>query len=111
MRRHSLQESPIRGLTREDVDSLNQVMDDTDFYVKGVVSNALEQTSKSQRSAKNYRRAFANKDNPLKSISSDAINQGGVGNCYFQSVLASVADKRPELILDMIEDQGMVYTK
>lgn len=94
-----------KGLSREDVDTLNQVMDDTDFYVKGVVSHALEQTSASQRSLKTTD-AFANKEDPLKNISSAAINQGGVGNCYFQSVLASVADNRPELIRDMIEDQG-----
>ncbi len=99
------QGKPYKGLTRENVDSLNQVMDDTDFYVKGVVSHALEQTSASQRSLKTTD-AFANKEDLLKSISSAAINQGAVGNCYFQSVLASIADKRPELIRDMIEDQG-----
>ncbi len=96
---------PYEGLTPDDIDNLNRVMGDTNFYVKGVVNNSLKTTAEAQRSIRTTE-AFKDTDDPLNSIWSDSINQGGVGNCYFHSVLASIADKRPELIRDMIEDQG-----
>jgi hypothetical protein len=47
---------------------------------------------------------FATKDNPLASITPDAIDQGTIGNCYFLAAVASVAKTNPESIRDMIKD-------
>lgn len=93
------------GLTRDDVENLNKVMGDTGFSARLHAQIAIEETGKAQRGIKTTE-AFADKDDPLKSISSDAINQGRVGNCYFLSTLATLADNRPEAIRDMIEDTG-----
>ena len=94
-----------QGLSQEDVTNLNRVIGDTGFSARLNVERAIENTGRAQRGIKTTE-AFADKDNPLDSISSDAINQGSVGNCYFLSTLAKVADKRPEVIRDMIMDQG-----
>ena len=49
---------------------------------------------------------FADKKEPLHSITPDAIKQGSIGNCYFESSLASVAGAHPQMIKDAIKDNG-----
>jgi hypothetical protein len=49
---------------------------------------------------------YADSKNPLKSISPDAIKQGGVGDCYFLATLASTAAAHPQTIKDAIKDNG-----
>jgi len=41
---------------------------------------------------------------PLKSIKSDAVRQGWLGDCIFESALAAIADSNPQLIQDAIKD-------
>lgn len=93
------------GLTADNIETLNQVMGDTDVSAFGIVKGAIERTAEAQRSVRSTD-AFADRENPINSIKPEAINQGFIGNCYFESVLISIAQKRPELIHDMIEDQG-----
>lgn len=40
----------------------------------------------------------------VKSVRPDAIRQGNVGNCYFESALAAVAAANPQIIKDMIRE-------
>ncbi|HEY9786273.1 MAG TPA: C2 family cysteine protease [Candidatus Obscuribacterales bacterium] len=49
---------------------------------------------------------FANKEDPVKSVTPDAIKQGTIGDCYLESSLAAVANQDPESIVKMIKDNG-----
>lgn len=42
----------------------------------------------------------------VSSIKASAINQSGAGDCYFLSALASLAEKRPYEIMNMVNDNG-----
>jgi Ca2+-binding EF-hand superfamily protein len=42
--------------------------------------------------------------NPLESITPDAIKQGRIGDCYFEASLAAIAKTNPELIKNSIKD-------
>ncbi|MBU6451623.1 MAG: hypothetical protein KGS72_07595 [Cyanobacteria bacterium REEB67] len=64
---------------------------------------SLEQAGKGLKEASS-RELFADRANPLASIKMDDVVQGSVGNCYFESVLASVAGNKPEIIRDSIKD-------
>ena len=46
---------------------------------------------------------YGDAQDPLKSINMDAIRQGDVGNCYFESSLADVARLQPSIIRDSIK--------
>lgn len=93
------------GLTRSDLRALNAVMDDTAMDAVKVMSEAIKRVADAQNDLKSTS-LYANADNPLESIKPSAINQGYVGNCYFESVVAGFAERRPELIRDMIEETG-----
>lgn len=49
---------------------------------------------------------YADKNNPLNSIIPDAIRQGSIGDCYFVSSLAAVAEAHPEMVKNSIKDNG-----
>lgn len=49
---------------------------------------------------------YADKNDPLKSITPDAVRQGKIGNCYFLAPLASLAQSNPSLIKDSIRDNA-----
>jgi hypothetical protein len=49
---------------------------------------------------------FAHPDNPLEDIRPDAVSQGWTRDCLFMSTLASVANSNPQLIRNMIHDNG-----
>jgi hypothetical protein len=49
---------------------------------------------------------YADRENPLASIRPAAIRQGYIGDCYFLSSLAAVAETHPELIKNAIRDNG-----
>jgi Ca2+-binding EF-hand superfamily protein len=50
------------------------------------------------------RELYANKQDHLKSITPESVKQGNIGNCYFESAIASVAATQPELIHEIIKD-------
>lgn len=88
--------------------------EDFDLYYKKVsessqskaiqeVSNGIYFTAKNQIPGKNYS-LYADADNPLKSISIDAVKQQSIGNCYFEASLASLVQARPNDVLKMIKD-------
>lgn len=47
-----------------------------------------------------------NSDNPLKSITPDAVHQGDLGDCYFLAALASKAQEDPQSVKNMIRDNN-----
>ncbi|HEY9867984.1 MAG TPA: C2 family cysteine protease [Candidatus Obscuribacterales bacterium] len=51
------------------------------------------------------RRLYGTSD-PLDSITPSAINQGGIGDCYFLAAVGSLAEMNPQAIKDMIKDNG-----
>lgn len=71
---------------------------DTSFVrsVQGVIDEST--------GPKMCRDLFGDKTDPLKSIRPDAVKQGVLGDCYFLSALASLAQIQPEAINKMIQD-------
>jgi Ca2+-binding EF-hand superfamily protein len=59
-----------------------------------------------QSASQANRNLYADATNPLKSIQLEAIKQGKVGDCVFLSALASLIVVRPQLIVDIIKDNG-----
>jgi hypothetical protein len=54
---------------------------------------------------------FADRNNPLHSITPDGIHQGSSGDCYFLAPLAALAKAHPETIKDAIKDnENGTYT-
>lgn len=72
-------------------------LQDDILYAFGAVSTTMQGASEE---------LFANTDAPLKSITPDAIKQGGIGNCSFLAALTSLAATNPQAIKDMIKDNG-----
>ncbi|MBX9569748.1 MAG: hypothetical protein K2X77_12700 [Candidatus Obscuribacterales bacterium] len=70
-----------------------------------VLSASAWQTARSQR-PEISRDLYGDSKDPLNSIVPDAIKQGTIGNCYFHASLAAVAKSNPQLIKDMIKDNG-----
>lgn len=85
------------GITRKDLDYYG---DDT----MASISNTLWRTNEAQRSG--TRLLYGDLLNPLESIKPDAIKQGMIGDCYFESAVASLAATDPESIQKMIKDNG-----
>lgn len=82
-------------------------MEDLDYYGDNTVAkvtSALFRTWEAQ-SAGN-RELYGGKGNPLDAIKPDAVKQGIIGNCYFESAVASLAATNPQAIADMIKDNG-----
>ena len=59
-----------------------------------------------QSASQANRNLYADANNPLKCIQLEAIKQGKVGDCVFLSALASLIVVRPQLIVDIIKDNG-----
>ncbi len=49
---------------------------------------------------------YADSEHPKLSINQDGVKQGGIGDCYFEAPLASVASTHPELIKGAIKDNN-----
>jgi hypothetical protein len=73
--------------------------------LEGDINYRMHRVNRAQDPA-NKRDLYADKANPLASIKPDAVEQGAIGNCYFVSALASVAQSNPELIRNAIKDNG-----
>lgn len=71
----------------------------------GGINSSLWSTFQSQEQATS-RDLYGDSKDPLKSIVPDAIRQGSIGNCYFHAALGAVAQSNPQLIKDMIKDNG-----
>ncbi|MBX3076678.1 hypothetical protein KF913_22400 [Candidatus Obscuribacterales bacterium] len=82
------------GITQKDMDY---------FGDSGIatVTNALITTYNAQNGS---RELFGGKTNPLDAIKPDAIQQGMIGDCYFESAVAALAATNPEQIKNMITD-------
>jgi hypothetical protein len=95
------------GITRKDFDEhakeVNEESDEAE--VVGRVWGTMYRTSESQRKGINSD-LFANQDDPLKSITPDAVKQGTIGNCYFLASLSALAATNPQQIKDMIRENG-----
>lgn len=69
----------------------------------GNASWLMYRTSQSQ--AKEIsRQLYADECDPVASVTPDAIKQGTIGDCYFESALATLAKQDPEQIIKMIKD-------
>lgn len=82
-------------------------LDDLDYYGDRTVSkvgSSLQRTHDGQQNGN--RQLFADSANPLASIKPESIKQGMIGNCYLEAAVASIAATQPELIRDMISENG-----
>lgn len=94
------------GITRKDItDNAKGSRETDEAKLVREVNHDLESTAEGQHGTV-VRDLYADKDNPVNSITPEAIKQGQVGDCFFEASLASVAQKHPELIQKMIKDNG-----
>lgn len=94
------------GVSRSDLTTHVQNLDEGDHSrLLDSIGSRLNRTSNSQ-SLRNSTELFGEFENTLESISSEAIAQGSVGNCFFLASLTAVAENAPHLIPDMIEENG-----
>lgn len=93
------------GIADEQLEQFNRVIGVANINAPRIADHAIKRTAEVQRNSVSTE-VFADKNNPLESISADAIHQGALGNCYLQAALAGVATQKPELIRDMIQDVG-----
>ncbi|MBX9686987.1 MAG: hypothetical protein K2X27_09810 [Candidatus Obscuribacterales bacterium] len=95
------------GISKGDLDSyVKEVFTPSDeaqlvWGVQGTLDKAQKEAERASS-----RDLFSNSDEPLKDIVPEAVMQGGIGDCYFNSALASLAATNPEAIKDMIHDNG-----
>lgn len=94
------------GITAKDIKQNAVDVRGTDEakLVRGVERD-MDRVAENQEGRVN-RDLYSDKDNPVNSITPDAVRQGKVGDCYFEGSLAAVAQKHPELIQKMIKDNG-----
>ncbi len=92
------------GITRKDItDHAKEVRATEENVLVREVKYDLNRTAENQDGSV-VRDLYADKDNPINSITPDAVRQGQVGDCFFEASLASVAQKHPEMIQKMIKD-------
>lgn len=102
------------GVTSKDIDAFNEIANRSDRTeaekdLIGGIDGAFWQSGQKLKDANHE--LFADKENPLNSITFDAVNQGGIGDCYFVSALSSLAKNNPQAIKDMIKDnENGTYT-
>lgn len=98
------------GISEDDLDAYFEYWQEFGKQpdVKTYASWMIRRTSEAQKPEMS-RELFANTDDPLSSITPDAIDQGTIGDCYFLAALGAVAEQKPELIKNMINDQGAFY--
>lgn len=95
------------GFTKEDLKKYwGQEYSSKDHVqlVRGVQAT-MDATQRSAEEASS-RDLYANPGDPLQDIVPEAVHQGGIGDCYFNSALASLAANDPQAIADMINDNG-----
>ena len=92
-----------QGISTGDMsDYYGKVTQKSDYDAVRYVNFSLYRTNASQNSASND--LYADKAHPENSITPDAIQQGLIGDCYFEAGLASLAKQNPTAIKNMIKD-------
>lgn len=90
------------GITRKDLEEYYNQKNTAELQLYQGIDNSMVSV---RNEVQNVNRSlFA--DNTIKSITPEAIRQGGIGDCYFLAALASVAKTNPQSIMDMIKDNG-----
>ncbi|PZM85858.1 MAG: hypothetical protein DKT66_00185 [Candidatus Melainabacteria bacterium] len=84
---------------------LNQTYQTVPGQTETLVSNTMSRTREGQLNQLNSN-LFATPDNPLQSITPDAVVQGTIGDCYYLAAVSSLAASNPQAIRDMIRDNG-----
>lgn len=96
------------GISHQDLERLNSLtttnhIDDNQANILRVMNMTVERTVKAESvSNMTEHRLFEGPN----AITPDAINQGTIGDCYFEAAVASVAQSNPESIRQMIRDNG-----
>ena len=97
------------GVTEDDMAELDKLARDAKGRSKDetkLVDEVNEQLKDFYDITKRSNRQLYATTDPLKSILPEAIKQQHIGDCYFLAPLASLAAADPQLIKDMIEDNG-----
>lgn len=94
-----------RGITPKDLQNFSNALNKTDEF-RGIkeTAHALRRTFWGQLNQVDT--LYQDNNKPLESINPEAINQGLINDCYFLSSLGATAYTNPELIRDMIKDNG-----
>ena len=93
-----------RGIKLQDIKKFSEnVYASKDAELVSSVLGRVRRTATDAQAAAVVNDLYASK-NPLESIKPEAIVQGMIGNCYFESALAAVAVANPQIIRDSIVD-------
>lgn len=90
------------GVTRADLQVFAQSQD---AATQTQIAAAIARTHESQTNQLNSN-LFATPDDPLLSITPDAIVQGNIGDCYLLASISALAATNPQAIRDMIRDNN-----
>ncbi len=91
--------------TTDVAEYLNQTYQSIPGQTETMVSNTTSRTREGQLNQLNSN-LFATPDDPLLSITPDAVVQGTIGDCYYLAAVSSLAASNPQAIRDMIHDNG-----
>lgn len=91
--------------TTDVAEYLNQTYQSIPGQTETMVSNTMIRTREGQLNQLNSN-LFATPDDPLMSITPDAVVQGTIGDCYYLAAVSSLAASNPQAIRDMIQDNG-----
>jgi hypothetical protein len=86
-------------------DNWNPFTYSSNLALKEALSNAFQDVNMGQN-FKGSRDLYADSQNPLNSITPEAIKQGSINDCYFLSSLAAEAQAHPEIVRDSIKDNS-----
>lgn len=97
------------GITRADMQKFNELANADPTKLSPEETSLVAGVNGSTFSTKmaadqTDRHLFADQSNPLASIKPDAINQGGIGDCYLIAAISSFAAQSPETIKNMLKD-------
>ena len=96
------------GITRKDIEEFSKLLSksnksDSETNLVGDIDRDLYRSGQSLESANHE--LFADKANPVASVSPEAVKQGRIGDCYLMAAMAAVASTREgkQSIVNMIK--------
>ncbi|MBX9939356.1 MAG: hypothetical protein K2Y32_08895 [Candidatus Obscuribacterales bacterium] len=94
-----------RGITAKDLQKFSWAMNESpDYKAMKETAHAMRRTYWGQLNQ--VESLYKDNSKPLESIKPDAINQGLLNDCYLLASIGAVSYSDPELVRDMIKDNG-----
>lgn len=96
----------IMGISKDDITAYDKSLHDDQLgtAMTNLKADFAMVAQRAQAPDDSY--SLYGKQGALKSINPDAVRQGASGDCYFEAVVASLAQSNPALLRDCIKDDG-----